>query len=57
MKPNLLVCALSAAAMLSACSLAPVYKTPVTVAPAASYKEADGWKPAQPADALPRGPW
>jgi NodT family efflux transporter outer membrane factor (OMF) lipoprotein len=57
MKPNLLLCALSSAATLAACSLAPEYKTPVTVAPAAMYKEAAGWKPAQPADALPRGPW
>jgi NodT family efflux transporter outer membrane factor (OMF) lipoprotein len=57
MKPNLLLCALSAAATLAACSLAPVYQTPVTAAPAASYKEAGDWKPAQPADAAPRGPW
>jgi NodT family efflux transporter outer membrane factor (OMF) lipoprotein len=57
MKPNLLLCALSAAATLAACSLAPPYKTPVTAAPAASYKEAGDWKPAQPADAVPRGPW
>ena len=57
MKPNLLLCALSAAATLAACSLAPVYKTPVTAAPAAVYKEAEGWKPAQPADAQPRGAW
>jgi NodT family efflux transporter outer membrane factor (OMF) lipoprotein len=57
MKPNLILCALSAAATLAACSLAPVYKTPVTAAPAVSYKEVDGWKPAQPADTLPRGPW
>jgi NodT family efflux transporter outer membrane factor (OMF) lipoprotein len=57
MKPNLLLCALGAAATLAACSLAPAYKTPVTAAPAASYKEAGDWKPAQPADAVPRGPW
>lgn len=57
MKPNLLLCALSAAATLTGCSLAPPYKTPVTAAPAASYTEAGDWKPAQPADALPRGPW
>jgi NodT family efflux transporter outer membrane factor (OMF) lipoprotein len=57
MKANLLLCALSAAATLTACSLAPVYRTPVTAPPAASYKEAADWKPAQPADAQPRGPW
>ncbi|MDB6108241.1 MAG: efflux system, outer rane lipoprotein NodT family [Gammaproteobacteria bacterium] len=57
MKPKLLLCALSAAAMLAACSLAPPYKTPVTAPPAASYKEASDWKPAHPADAQPRGTW
>jgi NodT family efflux transporter outer membrane factor (OMF) lipoprotein len=57
MKPKLLLCALSAAATLAACSLAPPYKTPVTAPPAASYKEASDWKPAQPADTQPRGTW
>jgi NodT family efflux transporter outer membrane factor (OMF) lipoprotein len=57
MKVRLILCALSAAATLAACSLAPVYRTPVTAPPADSYKEADGWKPAQPADAQPRGDW
>jgi NodT family efflux transporter outer membrane factor (OMF) lipoprotein len=57
MKPKALLCALSAAATLAACSLAPAYKTPVTAPPAASYKEAGDWQPAQPADAQPRGTW
>jgi NodT family efflux transporter outer membrane factor (OMF) lipoprotein len=57
MKHRLVLCALSAAATLAACSLAPTYRTPVTAPPAASYKEAADWKPAQPADAQPRGPW
>jgi len=57
MKSKLLLCALSATATLAACSLAPVYQTPVTAAPAASYKEAADWKPAQPSDAVPRGTW
>jgi NodT family efflux transporter outer membrane factor (OMF) lipoprotein len=57
MKPKLLLCALSAGVTLVACSLAPVYRTPVTAPPAASYKEAAGWEPARPADAQPRGPW
>ena len=57
MKLRLILCTLSAAATLAACSLAPVYQPPVTAAPAASYKEAGDWKPAQPADAQPRGPW
>jgi len=57
MKPNLLLCALSTAATLAACSLAPPYRTPVTAPPAAVYKESADWKPAQPADTQPRGPW
>lgn len=57
MKPKLLLCALSAAVTLGACSLAPPYRTPVTAPPAASYKEEAGWKPAQPADGQSRGPW
>jgi outer membrane protein, multidrug efflux system len=57
MKPQLLVFALSAAGALAACSLAPVYVRPATASPADSYKEAGDWKPAQPADTQPRGPW
>jgi len=57
MKPQLLVFALSAAGALAGCSLAPVYVRPATTPPPDSYKEAGDWKPAQPADAQPRGPW
>jgi NodT family efflux transporter outer membrane factor (OMF) lipoprotein len=57
MKPQLLVFALSAAGALAACSLAPVYVKPPTAPPPDSYKEAGDWKPAQPADTQPRGPW
>jgi NodT family efflux transporter outer membrane factor (OMF) lipoprotein len=57
MKTWLTVSALSAAGMLGACSLAPDYHTPATTPPASSYKEMGNWKPAQPADALPRGQW
>ena len=57
MKPQLLVFALSAAGVLSACSLAPVYVKPATAPPPDSYKEAGDWKPAQPADTQLRGPW
>jgi NodT family efflux transporter outer membrane factor (OMF) lipoprotein len=57
MKLRLILSTVSAAATLAACSLAPVYRTPVTAPPAASYKESRDWKPAQPADAQPRGPW
>jgi len=42
---------------LSACSFAPVYKTPDSAAPAAVYKESGDWKPAEPADAQVRGAW
>lgn len=45
------------AAALSACSLAPRYHAPATPVPPAAYQELGEWKPAQPADALPRGAW
>jgi NodT family efflux transporter outer membrane factor (OMF) lipoprotein len=56
-KPQLHLLVLGLAGSLAACSLAPVYKRPTTAPPAASYKEAGDWKPAQPADTQPRGPW
>ena len=42
---------------LGACSFAPAYKTPKSVPPAAAYKEAGDWKPAEPADSQARGAW
>lgn len=42
---------------LGACSFAPAYKTPDSAPPAVTYKELGDWKPAEPADALTRGPW
>jgi NodT family efflux transporter outer membrane factor (OMF) lipoprotein len=42
---------------LAGCSLAPTYKTPTSVPPAADYKELGDWKPAHPADGEARGPW
>ncbi|HEV7446108.1 MAG TPA: efflux RND transporter permease subunit, partial [Steroidobacteraceae bacterium] len=45
MKPKLFLFALAVVATVSACSLAPTYRTPVTPPPAASYKEAGDWKP------------
>lgn len=42
--------------VLTACAVGPDYKRPsVDVAPA--FKEENGWKPTEPADALSRGPW
>ena len=43
---------------LTACSFAPVYKTPDSVPSASAYKEEPGdWKPAQPLDNQNRGAW
>ena len=44
------------AVSLASCSLAPPYQTPTVPTPAA-FKEAEGWSPAAPADALDRGNW
>jgi len=41
---------------LSACTVGPDYRRPDSPTPA-SYKEDQGWKPAQPADDVPRGAW
>ena len=38
------------------CMVGPDYVRPTAPAPAA-FKEAEGWKPAQPADTAPRGDW
>jgi NodT family efflux transporter outer membrane factor (OMF) lipoprotein len=45
-----------AASLLAGCAAGPAYQRPATPAPAA-FKEAPGWVPAAPADALERGPW
>jgi len=41
---------------LAACKLGPNYVRPEAETPPA-FKEAKEWKPAQPSDAAPRGPW
>jgi len=46
----------SCGVLLSACSFAPTYKVPDSVAAPAAYKEGD-WKQAQPEDAQNRGNW
>jgi NodT family efflux transporter outer membrane factor (OMF) lipoprotein len=48
--------ALLALAALSACAVGPNYKRPPVETPSA-FKEAEGWAPAAPADALDRGDW
>jgi len=45
-----------AATVLAGCMVGPDYVRPTAPAPAA-FKEAEGWKPAQPADTAPRGDW
>ena len=46
-------------AVASGCSVSPTYERPSAAAGATlpAYKEAAGWLPAAPADALTRGPW
>jgi NodT family efflux transporter outer membrane factor (OMF) lipoprotein len=47
----------AAAALLSACSLAPTYVAPKLDQDVASFKEAGDWAPAAPADDKPRADW
>jgi NodT family efflux transporter outer membrane factor (OMF) lipoprotein len=42
---------------LTACSFAPVYKTPESVTPTDAYKESGDWKAAEPLDNQNRGEW
>jgi NodT family efflux transporter outer membrane factor (OMF) lipoprotein len=49
-----LIAALSV--LVSACAVGPNYHRPAFDTTSA-YKEANGWKPSEPADALERGPW
>ncbi|MFO1396696.1 MAG: efflux transporter outer membrane subunit [Burkholderiales bacterium] len=48
--------ACAAALLLAGCMVGPDYQRPAAPVPA-QYKEAAGWKVAQPADAAPRGAW
>lgn len=50
------VLVLTAGLVLAGCVSGPDYRRPAAEAPLA-YKGATGWKVAQPADHLPRGPW
>lgn len=56
MRPLRAALALTAAAGLAACSLAPDYRPPAVTVPAA-FKEDGPWTRATPADQLRRGPW
>lgn len=48
--------ALALCATLTGCMVGPDYVRPTAPVPAA-YKEMDGWKAAEPADAAPKGDW
>ena len=50
------VVAAAALALISGCAVGPNYQRPTSV-DVSGYKEAEGWVPAAPADALDRGPW
>jgi len=57
--PSVFALRLSAAAFVlltAGCALTPEYRQPAVTTPAA-FKEAQGWVPATPADALDRGTW
>jgi NodT family efflux transporter outer membrane factor (OMF) lipoprotein len=48
----------SMAVVLTGCTVGPKYVRPnVPTAPADTFKEIDGWKPAQPSEQVQRGPW
>jgi len=53
---NFLLPALALLALLSGCAVGPDYRRPATATPAA-YKEANGWKRAEPRDDAARGNW
>jgi NodT family efflux transporter outer membrane factor (OMF) lipoprotein len=48
--------ALALAAVLGGCAVGPNYQRP-SAPVSATFKEADGWKPSQPADGIDRGAW
>jgi len=49
-------CAIAGLLGLASCAVGPDYKRPAFEA-APAYKEQEGWKASEPADALSRGPW
>lgn len=52
-----LACSSAIALLLAGCSLAPDYLRPEVAPVPEAYKEMDGWKMAEPADAVERGAW
>ena len=44
-------------ALVTACAVGPNYKRPEVPVTYTGFKEENGWKPTEPADALARGPW
>ena len=53
---SVLTLAVMAAVLATGCAVGPNYQRPATV-DVSQFKEAEGWVPAAPADALERGPW
>ena len=51
-----LLATITLALLTAGCVIGPRYQRPTSV-DVSAYKEADGWLPAAPADALERGPW
>jgi outer membrane protein, multidrug efflux system len=49
--------ACGAAAWLAACSFAPHYTVPTSAAAPDRFREATGWRPAEPSDQAPKGDW
>jgi len=58
MRPGFTLYPITAAlvVLLGGCAVGPTYQRPLTPE-VSSYKEAEDWVPAAPADALERGPW
>jgi NodT family efflux transporter outer membrane factor (OMF) lipoprotein len=56
MRKQLIIFWLGVGAVLTGCAVGPNYQRPTSV-DVSNYKEAEGWVPAAPADALERGPW
>ena len=56
MRTQLIIFSLGIGALLAGCAVGPNYQRPTSV-DISGYKEAEGWVPAAPADALDRGPW